>query len=277
MREVTLPDGAAVPALGQGTWRMGEQPARRGDEVRALRYGLDLGLSLIDTAEMYGEGGAEAVVGEAIAGRRDEVVVVTKVYPHNASYAGAIAACERSLARLGTDRIDLYLLHWRGRHPLAETVRAFERLEADGKIRRWGVSNFDADDLAELFAVADGGRCATDQVLYNLTQRGPEWALVPWCRARGLPLMAYCPVEEGRLPTGGALARVAARHGVDAYAVALAWLLAAPDVVAIPKAATLAHVESNRRALDVALTAADLAELDAAFPPPRRRPRLAIR
>ena len=277
MRGVTLPEGEVVPALGQGTWRMGEDAARRADEVRALRYGLDLGLTLIDTAEMYGEGGAEAVVGEAIAGRRDEVFVVTKVYPHNASFDGTIAACERSLARLGTDRVDLYLLHWRGRHPLAETVRAFERLRADGKIRHWGVSNFDVDDLDALVAVAHGSRCATDQVLYNLTQRGPEWALLPWCRARGLPLMAYCPVEEGRLPTGGVLGRVAARHGVDAYAVALAWLLTAPDVVAIPKAATPGHVAANRRALDVALTAADLAELDDAFSPPRGARRLAIR
>lgn len=277
MRAVTLPEGEVVPALGQGTWRMGEQPARRADEVRALRYGLDLGLTLIDTAEMYGEGGAERVVGEAVAGRRDEVFLVSKVYPHHASFDGTIAACERSLARLGTERIDLYLLHWRGRHPLAETVRAFERLRADGKIRHWGVSNFDADDLDELVAVADGGSCATDQVLYNLTQRGPERALLPWCRARGLPLMAYCPVEEGRLPTGGALARVAARHGVDAYAVALAWLLTAADVVAIPKAATLGHVEANRRALDVTLTCADLAELDAGFPPPRGDHRLAVR
>ena len=277
MREVTLPDGARVPALGQGTWHMGERAAARADEVRALRRGLDLGLGLIDTAEMYGEGGAERVVGEAIEGRRDEVVVVSKVYPHNASFDGAIAACERSLRRLGTDRIDLYLLHWRGAHPLAETVRAFERLRADGKIRHWGVSNFDVDDLEELAAVADGARCATDQVLYNLTQRGPEWALLPWCRRRGLPLMAYCPVEQGRLPAGGALAEVAARHGVERFAVALAWLLTAPDVVAIPKAATPAHVEANRRALDLELTAADLAALDAAFPAPRRGERLAIR
>ncbi|MFP4125401.1 MAG: aldo/keto reductase [Alphaproteobacteria bacterium] len=277
MREVTLPGGERVPALGQGTWRMGERAAERAREVRALRHGLDLGLALIDTAEMYGEGGAERVVGEAIAGRRDEVFLVSKVYPHNASFEGALRACERSLERLGTDRIDLYLLHWRGGHPLADTVRAFERLRTDGKIRHWGVSNFAVDDLEELFACADGDRCATDQVLYNVTQRGPEWDLLPWCRARGLPLMAYCPVEQGRLPAGGALAGVAARHGVDVFAVALAWLLAAPDVVAIPKAARLAHVEANRRALDLRLDAADLRAIDAELPPPRRPVRLAMR
>lgn len=277
MREVALPSGERVPALGQGTWHMGERAAARADEVRALRHGLDLGLRLVDTAEMYGEGGAEEVVGEAIAGRRDEVFLVSKVYPHNASFDGAVAACERSLARLGTECLDLYLLHWRGSVPLAETVRAFERLKLDGKIRHWGVSNLDVDDLEELRAVENGARCATDQVLYNVTQRGPERGLIPWCRAHEMPLMAYCPVEQGRLPTGGALARVAARHGVDVYAVALAWLLAAPDVVAIPKAAKPAHVEANRSALDLVLDDADLAEIDAAFPPPRRRTRLAIR
>ena len=276
MRSVTLPDGERVPALGQGTWRMGEGAARR-DEVRALRHGLELGLTLIDTAEMYGEGEAERIVGEAIAGRRDEVFLVSKVYPHNASAAGAVRACERSLARLGTDRIDLYLLHWRGAHPLAETVAAFERLRAAGKIRHWGVSNFDAGDLDELFQVPDGACCATDQVLYNLAQRGPEARLIPWCRARSLPTMAYCPLEEGRLAQGGALARVAGEHGTTPAAVALAWLLAAGDVIAIPKAATLAHVEANRRALEVELTAADRAALEAAYPPPTRPGRLAIR
>ena len=276
MRSVTLPDGERVPALGQGTWRMGEGAARR-DEVRALRHGLELGLTLIDTAEMYGEGEAERIVGAAIAGRRDEVFLVSKVYPHNASAAGAVRACERSLARLGTDRIDLYLLHWRGAHPLAETVAAFERLRAAGKIRHWGVSNFDAGDLDELFQVPDGACCATDQVLYNLAQRGPEARLIPWCRARSLPTMAYCPLEEGRLAQGGALARVAGEHGTTPAAVALAWLLAAGDVIAIPKAATLAHVEANRRALEVELTAADRAALEAAYPPPTRPGRLAIR
>jgi diketogulonate reductase-like aldo/keto reductase len=276
MRSVTLPDGERVPALGQGTWRMGEGAARH-DEVRALRHGLELGLTLIDTAEMYGEGEAERIVGAAIAGRRDEVFLVSKVYPHNASAEGAVRACERSLGRLGTDRIDLYLLHWRGAHPLARTVAAFERLRADGKIRHWGVSNFDAGDLDELFQVPDGARCATDQVLYNLAQRGPEARLIPWCRTRSLPLMAYCPLEEGRLAQGGALARVAAEHGTTPAAVALAWLLAAGDVIAIPKAATLAHVEANRRALEVELTAADRAALEAAYPPPTGPRRLAIR
>ena len=276
MRSVTLPDGERVPALGQGTWRMGEGTARH-DQVRALRHGLELGLTLVDTAEMYGEGEAERIVGEAIAGRRDEVFLVSKVYPHNASAADAVRACERSLGRLGTDRIDLYLLHWRGAHPLAETVAAFERLRAAGKIRHWGVSNFDAGDLDELFQVPDGACCATDQVLYNLAQRGPEARLVPGCGARSLPTMAYCPLEEGRLAQGGALARVAAEHGTTPAAVALAWLLAAGDVIAIPKAATLAHVEANRRALEVELTPADRAALEAAYPPPTRPGRLAIR
>src|SRR3712207_5542454 len=191
LRTTTLPDGEAIPVLGQGTWAMGENPAARADEVRALRQGLDLGLTLIDTAEMYGEGGAEEVVGDAIAGRRDEVFLVSKVYPHNASAHGTVAACERSLERLGTDRLDLYLLHWRGSHPLAETVAAFERLRRDGKVRHWGVSNVDADEMEELSGVADGRRCATDQVLYNPSRRGIEWDLLPWCRERGMPVMAY--------------------------------------------------------------------------------------
>ncbi len=277
MRTVELPTGERVPALGQGTWRMGERAADRAREIAALRHGLELGLTLVDTAEMYGEGEAERLVGHAIAGRRDEVFLVSKVYPHHASFAGAIAACERSLARLGTDRLDLYLLHWRGAHPLAETVRAFERLTSAGKIRHWGVSNFDAEDMAELVAVPGGERCATDQVLYNLAQRGPEWDLLPWCRDRGLPVMAYSPIEQARLPRPGALAAVADRHDADPYAVALAWVLRRPDVIAIPKAVQPAHLERNRRALELELTAQDVGELDRAFPPPAGRTRLAIR
>ncbi len=271
MKHVQLPDGETVPALGQGTWGMGERSGQRAAEVRALRAGLDLGLTLIDTAEMYGEGGAEAVVGEAMRGRRDEVFVVSKVYPHNASFDGTVAACERSLARLETDRIDLYLLHWRGAYPLAETVRAFERLQADGKIRHWGVSNFDTDDMAELWDVEGGAACATDQVLYNVGRRGPEWDLLPKLKARDVPAMAYSPIEQGRLAAGTALDAVAARHGIDRFAVALAWLLAHPGVIAIPKAVTPDHVAANAKARDVRLTAEDLEAIDADFPPPRRK------
>lgn len=276
MRTVALPGGETVPVLGQGTWGMGEDGRRRAEEAAALRRGLELGLTLIDTAEMYGEGGAEEVVAEAIAGRRDEVFLVSKVYPHNASARGTPAACERSLRRLKTDRIDLYLLHWRGSHPLRETVEAFERLRRDGKIRHWGVSNFDADDMEELRGVAGGDRCATDQVLYNLCRRGIEWDLLPWCRRRGLPVMAYSPIEQGRLPVRGALAEVARRHGRDPFQVALAWVLAQPGVIAIPKASGLAHLEANAAALDLALGPEDLADLDAAFPPPARKTPLAM-
>ena len=267
----TLPSGETVPALGQGTWFKGERRERRRAEVAALRHGLELGMTLIDTAEMYADGGAEEVVGEAIAGRRDDVFLVSKVYPHNASRRGVAEACARSLKRIGTDRLDLYLLHWRGQYPLAETVEALEDLREAGLIRHWGVSNLDVADLEELWRVADGQNCATDQVLYNITRRGPEHDLLPWCRERGLPLMAYSPIEQGRLPDGGALEQVAERHGVDRFAVALAWLLARPGVIAIPKATELAHVEANRHAADIVLTTDDHHALDQAFPPPTRK------
>jgi len=267
-RTVQLPGGEAVSALGQGTWHMGESAHLRAAEVAALRAGLDLGLDLIDTAEMYGEGGAEEVVGEAIAGRRDGVFVVSKVYPHNASHDGVVAACERSLRRLRTDRIDLYLLHWRGAHPLAETVAGFEALRAAGKIRHWGVSNFDVADMTEL-AAAGGSACAANQILYNVGRRGPEFDLMPWLSAARIPVMAYSPVEQGNLPRGGALERVARRHGADAFQIALAWAMRRPDVIAIPKATRIAHVEANARARDIVLDAADLAEIDREFPPPR--------
>lgn len=267
---LTLPSGEAVPVLGQGTWMMGERGARKAEEVAALRLGIELGMTLIDTAEMYADGGSEEVVAEAIRGRRDEVFLVSKVLPHNASRQGTIAACERSLRRLGTDRLDLYLLHWRGPHPLADTVAAFEQLKADGKIRHWGVSNFDTDDMAELMAVPGGRACQTNQVLYNLTRRGIEYDLLPWSRERGMPIMAYSPIEQGRLARGGRLAEVAARHGVTPAQIALAFVLGQPGVLAIPKATVAAHVRQNRAALDVALTAEDRGALDAAFPPPRR-------
>ncbi len=270
-RTVTLPGGETVPALGQGTWQMAERGGRRTEEIASLRLGLDLGMTLIDTAEMYGEGAAEELVAEAIAGRRDDVFLVSKVYPHNASRRGAVQACERSLKRLKTDRIDLYLLHWRGGVPLADTVAGFEDLRRAGKIRHWGVSNLDTDDMDELQGVPDGGRCATNQVLYNVMRRGPEFDLIPWMRERRMPLMAYSPVEQGRLPRTGALQEIARRHGASAFQIALAWLLRRPDVIAIPKASSPDHVRDNHKALSIALSPEDLQAIDAAFPPPRRR------
>jgi diketogulonate reductase-like aldo/keto reductase len=264
---ITLPDGAGVPALGLGTWMMGEEPRHADREAASLARGLDLGMTLIDTAEMYGEGRAEEIVGKAIAGRRDDVFLVSKVYPHNAGRRSAIAACERSLGRLGTDRLDLYLLHWRGSVPLAETVAAFERLRRDGKILRWGVSNFDADDLAELYALPEGRNCAANQVLYHLGERGIEWALLPWMRARRMPLMAYSPLGQGALLERKELAAIASRLGATPAQVALAWLLRLQDTMVIPKAADPAHVAANRAANEVTLDAAALDALDAAFPP----------
>jgi diketogulonate reductase-like aldo/keto reductase len=282
MKHFTLPSGLALPVLGQGTWNMGEDPAARAAEVAALRLGLDLGVNLIDTAEMYGEGAAEEVVGEAIAGRRDAVCLVSKVYPHNADRAGVRAACERSLRRLGTDHLDLYLLHWRGRVPLGETLEAFDALKRAGKIRDYGVSNFDLDDMLEAVDLPGGAAIATNQVLYNLLQRGIEWDLLPWCRARGLPVMAYSPLEsapaeQAALLGNPTLRAVAERHGVTPAQVAVAWLLHQPGVVVIPKAVRPDHVRANRAALDIVLGAADLADLDAAFKPPRTRQPLAMR
>lgn len=270
MKRVTLKSGQTVPQLGLGTWHMGESRAQRGAEADALRHGLDLGMTLIDTAEMYAEGGAEEVVAEALAGRRDEAFIVSKVYPHNASRAGAIAACERSLKRLKTDCIDLYLLHWRGSYPLAETVGAFERLKADGKIRAWGVSNCDPDDMDELAEVPNGGNCVSDQVLYHLGSRGIDFDLIKQCAERKVMVMAYSPLGQGRILRDKALAKVAARHGVSPAAVALAWTMRHPHVVAIPKASRPEHVRENLVAADLVLTEADYAELDAAFPPPKR-------
>lgn len=268
MRFLRLPSGDEVPVLGLGTWGMGEARRRRGDEVKALRLGLDLGMTLIDTAEMYGEGGAEEVVGEAIAGRRDEVFLVSKVYPHNATRQGTVAACERSLKRLGTDRLDLYLLHWRGAVPLAETLAGFAALKHAGKIRHYGVSNFDVADMEELWSLPGGADAAANQVLYNLTRRGIEWALMPWCRERRVPIMAYSPIEQGRLLTKRALKTIAARRGATPAQIALAWLLQRDGVMAIPKAGDPAHLRENRAALDISLSPEALAELDRAFPPP---------
>ncbi|CAA9466780.1 MAG: Oxidoreductase, aldo/keto reductase family [uncultured Solirubrobacteraceae bacterium] len=270
--QVTFPDGEPVPALGQGTWYMGEDASARQQEVRALQEGIDLGMTLIDTAEMYASGGAERVTGEAIAGRRDDVFLVSKVLPYNAGYDDCLHACESSLARLGTDRLDLYLLHWRGGVPLEETLEAFERLLHEDKIGAWGVSNFDADDMTELLGLPGGDAVATDQVLYNLTRRWPEAHLLPGCRELGIPLMAYSPIEQGRMLRHPALLEVAGRHGATPAQVALAWLLEHDDVIVIPKAASLDHVRENRQALALDLTTDDLTTLDAGFPAPRGRP-----
>ncbi|MDX8431815.1 MULTISPECIES: aldo/keto reductase [Mesorhizobium] len=271
IRTTMLPSGEPLPVLGQGTWKMGEDARRRADEVKALRLGLELGMTLIDTAEMYASGGAEEVVAEAIAGRRDETFLVSKVLPSNASRAGVRRACENSLKRLATDRIDLYLLHWPGSVPLTETVEAFEALKAAGKIRHWGVSNFDTDEMEELVGLRDGGNVQTNQVLYNLSRRGPEFDLAPWSRERGIPLMAYSPVEQGALARNTRLEAIAARHNVTAAQIALAWVMAQPGVIAIPKASKPEHVRQNVAALDIGLTAEDCAELDRAFPPPTRK------
>jgi len=268
---VKLPSGESVPQLGQGTWHMGESGRARKEEIAAVRLGLDFGMTLIDTAEMYGNGGAEEVVAEAVAGRREECFIVSKVLPENATRAGTIAACGRSLKRLKTDRIDLYLLHWRGSPKLEETLAGFEALIASGAIRYWGVSNFDVDDMEELFRLAGGASCATNQVLYNLRRRGIEAGLLPWCRKRAVPIMAYSPFEQGRLLRDRTLTAVAIRHRATTAQIALAWVLRQADMMAIPKSSTEAHVRENRAALDIALSAQDLAELAKTFPPPKER------
>jgi diketogulonate reductase-like aldo/keto reductase len=266
---VELPSGEAVPAFGQGTWGMAEDRGRRADEIAALRLGLDLGLTLIDTAEMYADGAAEELVAEALGGRRDEAFLVSKVLPGNATRRGTVAACERSLRRLGTDRLDLYLLHWRGDVPLEETLAGFHALSRAGKIRYWGVSNFDAADMEMLVEMPGGPAVATNQVLYNLSRRSIEHDLLPSCRARGLPVMAYSPIEQGRLLGHPALASLAARRGASPVQVALAWVLGQDGLIAIPKAGTAAHIRENRAAIGLELAPEDLAELDRAFPPPR--------
>lgn len=272
MKVVELKGGETVPAMGQGTWMMGERPDRRSAEIAALRLGVELGMTLIDTAEMYGDGAAETLIGEALGEVRDEVFLVSKAYPQNASRKRLAAACEASLRRLGTERLDLYLLHWRGSVPLAETVEAMEALKRVGKIRHWGVSNLDTDDMVEL-VVAGGGGCATDQILYNLTRRGAEHDLLPWLEEHATPAMAYSPVEQGRLLADPALARVAEAAGATPAQVALAWTLRRDGVIAIPKSGTAAHVRENRAGADLILSDADLAALDDAFPRPRgRRP-----
>ena len=268
IRSVRLRSGAIVPALGMGTWRMGERRRERAREIDALRLGIELGMTLIDTAEMYADGGAERVVGEAVAGDRDRVFLVSKVYPHHATERGVVAACERSLERLDTDRLDLYLLHWRGDVPLAQTVAGFETLRQSGRIRAWGVSNFDRSDMEELLGIPGGNHCAANQVLYNLGCRGIEWDLLPYCRGRDIAVMAYSPFDEGRLLRKRRLKELAASLEISAPQLALAWLLAQQQVVAIPKAGAPTHVHDNFLAFDVRLSATLRAQVDDAFPPP---------
>ncbi|WP_107339264.1 aldo/keto reductase [Agrobacterium pusense] len=268
---VALPSGKEVPALGLGTWNMGETRSSAEQEVESIRRAIDLGMTLIDTAEMYADGRSEEIVGRAIVNHREDVFLVSKVYPWNASATGTVDACERSLARLGTDHIDLYLLHWRGEHPLEETVAAFERLKMDGKIGDWGVSNFDTDDMEELFAVPDGRNCAANQVLYNLSRRGPEFSLLPWCQQHGVPLMAYSPIEQGRILKNHELIRIAKAYQATPAQLALAFLLEREGIIAIPKSSNPARVEENRGATDLDITEEDWAALDAVFPPPTRK------
>jgi diketogulonate reductase-like aldo/keto reductase len=276
MRAVDLPSGETVPVLGMGTWHLGEGRHQPEVEIEALRTGLDLGMTLVDTAEMYGDGASERLIGRAIAGRRDDVFVVSKVLPHHATSGGTVAACEASLRRLGTDRLDLYLLHWRGTVPLEETIGAFEELKRAGLIRHWGVSNFDIADMIELTDLPGGRAVQTDQVLYNLTRRGIEWNLLPWCRENGLPIVAYSPIEQGRLVGHPVLRGIAVRHKATSAQVALAWVISHLGVCAIPEAGTPEHVRENFEALQVVLREDDVVELDAAFPPPPRPVRLEV-
>ncbi|CAJ0773011.1 aldo/keto reductase [Ralstonia chuxiongensis] len=269
MKQVTLPNGERVPALGMGTWNIGDDRATRAEEIATLRLGLDLGLRLIDTAEMYGEGLSESLIGEAIAGRRDDVFLVSKVYPHNASRRGIAAACERSLRRLGTDRLDLYLLHWRGDVPFEETLEGLQALQRDGKIRQYGVSNLDLSDMEEWWDAPGGDQIAVNQLLYNLSRRGIEWDLLPWLRERRVPVMAYSPIEQARLVRHPKLVRFAQECGMTPAQVALAWLLARDGIIAIPKTGHRDRLRENIGALSHTLTAEQLATLDSIFPPPK--------
>ena len=268
---VIMPGGSRVPALGQGTWMMGERASEASREIDSLKRGIELGMTLIDTAEMYAEGGAERIVAKAIEGQRDKIYLVSKVYPWNAGRRGTIDACRRSLDRLKTDRIDLYLLHWRGEHPLVETVEAFERLKSDGLIGAWGVSNFDTSDMEELVSVSSGGNVAANQILYNLNRRSPEFDLIPWCRARNIPIMAYSPVDQGALIANAALIHLAKAYQATPAQVALAFLLRQGNVIPIPKTSSVHRVEENRAAIDLEITDADWQALDRLFPPPKRK------
>lgn len=275
-RLVTLRGGETVPALGQGTWHMGEDRRRAEEEARAVRLGIELGLTLIDTAEMYGSGGAEEVVARAAKGLREKLFIISKVLPYNASREGVVAACEKSLKRLDTDRIDLYLLHWKGSIPFAETLEGFERLKQEGKIRYHGVSNLDREELAAWLSLAGGAAVAADQILYNLGRRGPEWDLIPFCRERWIGVMAYTPLGDKRMLAHPRVAEIARRHGASAAQVALAWLLAREGTIVIPKAAQEKHVRENAGARDLVLDESDLSLLDQAFPPPARKTALGM-
>ena len=265
---ITFPNGQTVCPLGQGTWKMGQSAARRHEEIRALQHGIELGMNLVDTAEMYDN---EELVGEAVRDCREKVLLVSKVLPSNASYRGTKLACERSLLKLGTEYIDLYLLHWKGRHPYEETVRAMTELQQEGKIRLWGVSNMDTADMERIVSLSGGSGCATDQVLYNLGDRGIEFDLMPWCAARRMPLMAYSPIGEGRLLRHPTLVEIARRHDVSPAQIALSWTMRQPGIIAIPKAGNVTHVEDNFRSLSIHLTGEDLHDLDTAFPAPARK------
>ncbi|MBM3549730.1 MAG: aldo/keto reductase [Alphaproteobacteria bacterium] len=274
MRTVQLPSGEKVPQLGLGTWKMGERGGAKKEEIAAVQLAIDLGMTLIDTAEMYGEGGSEKMIAEAIAGRRDKLFIVSKIYPHNASRNNTPVACERSLRRLNTDRIDLYLLHWRGRPPLAETIEAFQKLKAEGKIRHYGVSNLDTDDMEELWGVNGGSLTQVNQVYYNPAARGIEFDLLPWQRKHRVPIMAYSPVDQAKLATDKTLAAIGKRHNATAAQIALAWGLRHPDSIVIPKAVKPEHLRQNVAALDIRLTPEDLGEIDKAFPAPKKKQRL---
>jgi len=271
MRTIPLPSGEHVPVLGLGTWHMGERPERRQNEADAIRWAVDHGMKLVDTAEMYGDGAAETLIGEALRGRRADAFIVSKVLPHHATRRGTVAACEDSLRRLGTDYLDMYLLHWPGAVPLEETLAAFDALERAGKIRSWGVSNFDTPDMEEVLALPGGKAVAANQVLYNLMRRGIEFDLMPWCRERKLPIMAYSPLEQGRLLRDPEVLRLAAEHGATPAQIALRWVLRDGLTIALPKAGTPAHVRELCGALDIPLSQQDMAALDRIFPPPGRK------
>lgn len=271
MRNTQLPSGEQVPVLGLGTWHMGERPEKRQDELDAIRCAIDNGMKLIDTAEMYGDGASEELIGKALSGRRADAFIVSKVLPHHATRRGTVNACEDSLRRLGTDYLDMYLLHWPGSVPLEETIEAFDALLRAGKIRYWGVSNFDTPDMEELLALPGGNAVATNQVLYNLTRRGIEFDLMPWCRQRKLPMMAYSPLEQGRLLGNPELLRLAAHYSATPAQIALCWVLRGDSMIALPKASTPGRVEQLLGALDIPLSQQDLAALDLAFPPPKRK------
>ncbi|MGF1591450.1 MAG: aldo/keto reductase [Pleurocapsa sp.] len=277
MKSLQLPSGREIPILGQGTWRLGEKASQKQAEVNALRLGIDLGMTLIDTAEMYGEGGAEKIVAEAISGCREEVYLVSKFYPYNASYQGVIQAGDRSLSRLKTDYLDLYLLHWRGSVPLSETLAGLQQLKQAGKILDYGVSNFDTDDMEEAESLPGGKEIVTNQVLYNLLRRGIEWDLLPWCRQRKIPIMAYSPVEQQAFVNDSQLGDIAAKYNATSTQIALSWLLHQDSVISIPKATNPDHVKENRAALEIKLANEDLQELDRAFKPPSRKMSLAMR